>query len=291
MLSTNSEPVWHKIAVSADPSAREALMLFFFELGSCGLEETNDQIIAYFKKEDDFQQKRNALSVYRQELLSMGFHVSEAEQADVPSRNWNQEWQAYFKPVFVTDRLTVKPPWEKVPDSRQGGLVVDIMPKMAFGTGTHETTQLCMQMLESLPLEEKSILDAGTGSGILSIVAIKLKAASAVGVDVDPDAIENAFENAELNHVSRQIEFRVGGFDGLSPASFDVVVANINRVVLSDLIAQLIPLATPDAIFIFSGILAEDDSVFSQVLGDYSFGIQQKKIRGEWIAYQAIRKA
>lgn len=284
MCSMNSEKYWYEITIDIDNAGKEVLSNYFFELGSCGLEEKETSIVAFFDGDTDLNSVVTKINHYLEALQSQGIRSGKPASRQIPAQNWNEEWQAYFKPVQVTNNMVVKPPWENV---KFDGLVIDIMPKMAFGTGTHETTQLCLQFLESLSLEDVDVLDAGTGSGILSIAAVKMGAAHAEGVDVDPECIENAMENAALNHVVDRVHFQMNGFD--YKQTFDVILANINRVVLSSLIPELVALAKGEAHYIFSGILAKEEDQFESVLKEASLKIKKKKELGEWVAYLAIR--
>ena len=286
MCSTSSEKYWYEITVDIDSTGKDVLSDYLFESGSCGLEEKESSIVAFFDSDADLNSVLINVNHYLEVLQTRGIRSGKPVSRQIPAQNWNEEWQAYFKPVQVTDNMIVKPPWEIV---ETDGLVIDIMPKMAFGTGTHETTQLCLQFLESLDLKGKCVLDAGTGSGILSIAAVKLGADQAEGVDIDQESIENAYENAALNRVTDKVHFQMDGFNCFSP--FHIILANINRSVLTHLIPDLFSLSVPETVFIFSGVLAEETDLFEPVLQAQGLQIEKKRILGEWIAYLAVRSS
>ena len=149
------------------------------------------------------------------------------ETSTITEQNWAENWKRFFKPVQITSKFVVKPPWSKT-QLKKDQISINIVPGMAFGTGTHATTKLCIQALEQrLRKRGLSVLDVGTGSGILSIVAARLGAGEVWGVDIDGVAIENARENVRQNGISDIIRIRKGSIGDIRKR-FDVVVANID---------------------------------------------------------------
>jgi ribosomal protein L11 methyltransferase len=204
----------------------------------------------------------------------------------IVSQDWNTEWRAYFKPVQVTPRIVVKPPWETW-RARGDEVVVDIMPRMAFGTGTHETTRLCLELLEWVLLPGDVVLDIGTGSGILGIAAVKLGALWVLGVDVDADALANARENAIQNGVLGRVLLACGSAEIVGSQPFRVVLANIDASTLTRLLPMLRSLGEPDGRWIFSGILASEGSLFEEALSTAGYFLIDKRSSGEWIGLAA----
>jgi ribosomal protein L11 methyltransferase len=177
--------------------------------------------------------------------------------ASIPEENWGENWKRFFKPIQVTPQFVVKPPWSGV-RLKKGQTSVDITPGMAFGTGTHATTILSIQALEErLKRRRLSVLDVGTGSGILSIVAAKLGAKEVWGIDVDRVAVENARENVEKNDVSGIVKIRKGSIGSLRK-EFDIIVANIDLKSLRRMRKPLLNHLKEKGLLILSGILVEE---------------------------------
>ena len=148
--------------------------------------------------------------------------------------DWLAQWKAHFTPLHLTPRLWVCPSWD-VPDVGQNEVVIIIEPKMAFGTGHHATTQLCLRLLEEILRPGQTVLDVGTGSGILAIAAVTLGAERATGIDVDPEAVRNASENVALNGLSNRVRIFEQGFSAANVPAADVIVCNM-------ITARLVPL-------------------------------------------------
>jgi ribosomal protein L11 methyltransferase len=178
--------------------------------------------------------------------------------ASLPEQDWVGNWKRFFKPIQATSRFVVKPPWSET-RLKTGQIPVDITPGMAFGTGTHPTTILCIQALEKrLKKKGLSVLDVGTGSGILSIIAAKLGAREVWGIDMDGVALENARENIKRNHVSDVVALRRGSI-GSVRKRFDVIVANIDLKSLRRMRKPLLNHLKNRGFLILSGILAKEE--------------------------------
>jgi len=208
------------------------------------------------------------------------YNISDYDDENI---DWNAEWKKGFEPVDITDRVTVYPAWIPVPDENNK-IFVRIDPQMGFGTGTHETTQLMMELIEKYSNEQQNILDAGTGSGILSVLSEKINLnAEIVAFDVDPDAIANAQINQKLNECNH-IEWLIGDIEVVPNRKFDLILANINRVILMELIPALFEKLKQDGILILSGILTEEIYLIKNKcseLGLYETELRQKN---EWTA-------
>jgi ribosomal protein L11 methyltransferase len=180
------------------------------------------------------------------------------QTASIPEQDWGENWKRFFKPIQVTSKFIVKPPWSKI-RLRREQIPIEITPGMAFGTGTHATTILCIRALEEkIKRRGLSILDVGTGSGILSIVAAKLGAKEAWGIDIDGAAVKNARENIEENRVSDIIKIRKGSIGGLHK-KFDIIVANIDLNSLRKMRKSLLGHLKNQGFLILSGILVEEE--------------------------------
>lgn len=277
----NKIKTWLQANIQCDPESKEAVEYYLFELGSSGLQEEDNEIIAYFeglKSKAELEQKLNQqfLQLKAQNLFASILNIIEIE-----NQNWNENWKDAFKPIQLTDRLTIKPPW--LEDPNQSEIVIDINPKMAFGTGTHETTQLCLKFIDKYLKPEDKVLDLGTGSGILSVAAVKYGSQSALGVDVDEACIENAVENSLLNYTNKQTEFKLGDIHCVPPEKYDFILANINRKVLEDLIPKLPAFMKENTCLIISGILTEEADKIKTVIQSANLTIIEIQTLGEWI--------
>ena len=198
------------------------------------------------------------------------------------SEDWLAQWKAHFIPLRVTDRLWVCPPWD-VREPAPGEHVILIEPQMAFGTGHHATTQLCLQLLEQYLKPGDAVLDVGTGSGILAIAAAKLGAGDVLGIDSDADAIENARENVRLNGVADRVRLECAVFSVGHRAGPDVVLCNVITARLLPLVPALAACA-PDGLAILSGVGEEHLAALREAL--FAAGLSPiKERRGDgWCA-------
>lgn len=213
----------------------------------------------------------------RAALLSELNFLRGVEISKLEDQDWETAWLDQYKPVKIAAKLWVYPSWVKAEED--AGTVIKIDPGMAFGTGTHETTRLCMQALNELELAEMSVLDYGCGSGILAITALKLGAASAIGVDIDPKAEIVAQENALNNGVAEQ--FAIQSPPEIKGRKFDIVVANILAFALIELAPQLIAYSKDSSVILLSGILENQaDEVISAYQAYFSFTRRQT---GNWL--------
>lgn len=249
------------------------------EAGALGTETTARGVTAYFAEMPSRERVRNelfeALRIY--ELPSSS--VRDMQVRQVAQRDWLEEWKQNWQPVEIGGFI-IAPPWSKVGDVHDR-LVIRIEPGMAFGTGTHETTRLCLDAIQK-HFAGSSFLDVGTGTGILAIAAAKLVTQARIeACDTDETAIAIARENAELNGVSEQINFRVGSVDD-STASADLVCANLTADVITQMLPTLVGLTCGK--LVLSGILETQIEMVQASL--HECGIDDFEIAqdGEWIA-------
>lgn len=194
---------------------------------------------------------------------------------------WKDKWKEYFKPARIAENIVVKPTWESY--ERQGDeKVIEIDPGMAFGTGTHETTSLCVKMLEKYQKESDKVLDVGCGSGILSIAAALLGAEDVLGVDIDPVAVEVAAENIELNGVANVAKAQYGDLTKGIDYKADIVVANLMADLVMMLSEDVARHMQPGGLFISSGILVEKEVQVTEHLRSQGFGIVEVREDGGW---------
>jgi ribosomal protein L11 methyltransferase len=200
-------------------------------------------------------------------------------------RNWNKEWESTIQPMDVGN-FYIKPTWSMLP-VQSGKVVLEIDPKMAFGTGYHETTRLMLRMLEKTDCKNARVLDAGTGSGILAIAALKLGAVSATGFDIDEWSYQNALENAYLNKVDDRFNVILGTISMIAEEeTFDLVLANINRNILLDISSDLTARVKKNGILLLSGLMLDDRET---ILNDKNYSrlkLVEEMNEGEWISFR-----
>ena len=212
------------------------------------------------------------------------------ETRSVNDKSWADVWKKYFKPFYAGQHLVVKPTWEPF-DPAPGDRVIEIDPGMAFGSGTHETTGMCLSVLEENIRGGEEIIDVGTGSGILAIGAALLGAGHVLAVDIDPDAVKVAAENVANNHVQDIVTVQQGNLLEKVDAVCDICVANIISDIIISFAAPLMSHIRPGGLFICSGIVSMRADEVAQALLDAGYEILHKYTRGEWTAFLSRRNA
>jgi len=276
---TKEKPAgWYALDVDIDGAAHEAVEYALMEAGALGTETVDSRVTAYFAETPNRERVRNelfeALRIY--ELPSSS--VRDMNLREVADRDWLEEWKQNWQPVEI-GRFIIAPPWSDLGDVHDR-LVIRIEPGMAFGTGTHETTRLCLDAIQT-HFAGGSFLDVGTGTGILAIAAAKLfPQASIEACDTDETAIAIARENAQLNGVE-QINFWAGSIDD-STASADLVVANLTADVITSIMPALVGVTCGK--LILSGILETQLEMVQASLHDRGIDQFEVEQRGEWMA-------
>ena len=212
-------------------------------------------------------------------------------------KDWINNWKQYFKQFYVDDILII-PSWEEVKEEDKGRMIIHIDPGTAFGTGMHETTQLCIRQLKKYVTEETELLDVGTGSGILSIVALKLGARHAVGTDLDPCAVPAVEENKEANDIPVQdFEMMIGNIiddketqDRVGYEKYDIVVANILADVLVPLTPVILAQMKKGGIYITSGIIDDKEQTVVDAVKAAGLEVLEVTYQGEWVSVACRRE-
>jgi len=224
-----------------------------------------------------------AVSYLRERFTACGIE-NEIKCELVDDANWNENWKKYFKAFEIGEHLAVCPSWEKY-DNKDNRTVISLDPGAAFGTGSHATTSLCLEILEKRVTAATTVLDIGTGSGILAIAADLLGAQSAIGVDIDAQSVKTAINNAEINGVSNKTEFLVGDLADKISGKYDIVCANIVADVVIRLFDNVANFMKDDGILIVSGIIDMRANDVETAAAQHGFKIAQSLTREEWHAY------
>ena len=236
----------------------------------------------YFSEEDNVEEIVTYIEEKVNEIKELGINVGEGKvESEVKyEKDWADTWKQYYKPVLVGERIVVKPIWEEY-EPKNDELVVELDPGMAFGTGTHETTRMCIQALERYVSEDATVFDVGCGSGILAIAAAKLGAKLSVGVDLDPVAVESSKENVKYNNLNN-IEILEGNLVEVIDGKADVVVANILAEIICILTDDVKRVLKDNGIFITSGIIHDRVDMVCEKLEATGFEVIEKNRDGEW---------
>lgn len=270
--------------------AADPVSSFLTDLGSNGIwfkpAGTKTAVVAYLSDESNANGVKQSILHYLDELKELGLPVKETEVGlrTIEARDWAEECKRGFKPIFATKDIVILPDWDT--SEFPGKIVVRIKPGMAFGTGDHATTQLCIRAIEKLLKPGDRILDVGCGSAILSIVSAKLGASYALGLDIDQDAIENAKENLTSNDAGNVVEVRLAtATPGLSQEQFDLAVTNINRVEIVESYDKIEPLVKDGGVLIFSGIPDGEEGYMTDFFERQKLSEVEITRQGEWVCF------
>jgi ribosomal protein L11 methyltransferase len=294
LSAQTQHPGWVEISIEVHPVAQEAVSAFLFDLGCKGVvlgEKGKAFLRAYLPRTERFEELRSRIEVFLSRLAEFfpeagqsSLHFSKIQDED-----WSLTWRRHFHAERITGKLTVVPAWEPIPQAL-AGMVIRMDPGPAFGTGTHPTTRMCLESIENVHTPGAwTMLDIGTGSGILAVYAAKLGARRILAVDTDPEALRWAQRNVELNHSSAFIELSsksVGELIGV----FSILVANLTRDILLELLPDLQRLLEKDGTMILSGLLQEQVQEVKKPLGLLGFQQIQVVTQAEWACITAKRK-
>ena len=254
------------------------------------------RVAAYLLEEAGLEERRQMLEEALW-YLSRIQPLPPAQFRIIKNTDWSEEWKKHYQPITIGRKLIIVPEW--LPSPEPGRIDIRIDPGMAFGTGTHPTTQLCLEILEKIQTNDSTmgteVIDLGCGSGILAIAALKLGARAALGVDIDPLAVEAARQNAELNGVGDHLELRLGSLADIRHGSVGMrrvgmVLANILAPVLVCLLDEgLGELALPGGHLVLSGILEEQAGDVQAALERNNLALIDQRQKGDWVALVALR--
>lgn len=264
----------YEIKINTDLS--EILIAFLSEAPFDTFEETDHGVNAYLPAGGENESDADELLSDLQQDYELSWTKS-----FIKGENWNEIWESNFQPVVVNDFCAVRADFHQPISGVRHELVIN--PKMAFGTGHHETTWMCLAALEHLPVSDTRLLDYGCGTGILAIMASKLGAAEIEAVDIEPQSYENTIENARINSVSNIIP-RLGDINAVEGKDFDGILANINRHIILDSLEHLSHLIRPGGWLLISGILLQDQAIVTEAAAAVGFRTETVNQRGNWLS-------
>ncbi|GED31346.1 MULTISPECIES: 50S ribosomal protein L11 methyltransferase [Brevibacillus] len=305
---------WSEISIHTTAEATEAVSSILYEMGANGVVIEDPEVLyrewdtpfgeIYQLSPDDFPAEGVFVKAYLPvdsselfdvveelkeqlaQLTEYGLDIGKANIAvnDVHEDEWAHAWKKYYKPVHVTDRMTIKPVWEEYEPRHDKEIIIEMDPGMAFGTGTHPTTILCLRAVEKYVDEGDRLYDVGTGTAILSIAAIKLGAEHVLAMDLDEVAVRSAQANTELNGVHEKITVRQNNLlDGVEEP-VDVVVANILAEVIVRFTDDVYRVLKPEGVFIASGIIQAREADVKKALADSGLVVVETIMIDDWVA-------
>lgn len=266
-----------KYILRANPETSEILVAYLSDAPFDTFEEAEVGLYAYLPAHAGQTETERQLLELQQQFDFVW------DKTFIPGQNWNEIWESNFPPVVVNDFCAVRADFHEPIPGVKHELVIN--PKMAFGTGHHETTWQCIAAMEHLPMAGKKILDFGCGTGVLAILASKLGAVEVEAVDIEEESYRNTLENSEVNGVAN-VTARCGTLAAVQGRDFDGILANINRNVILDSLSELSRLLKPGGWLLVSGILLQDDAVVTEAAAKAGFEKKKKTERGNWICVE-----
>jgi len=250
-----------------------------------------NSIIAYLPEDSQTEKRCIILEKKLSYLQERSGLISRISYKKLDDEDWAHAWKAYFWPLKISRHIVVKPTWREYQAASEE-IVIELDPGMAFGTGTHPTTVLCVAMIEKYLKTDDCFLDIGTGSGILMIAAARLGASRVCGIDKDETTVEIAAANLRLNSIQPSIfQVKTGNLIDETRETYDMIAANILTHVILDLIVDIKRVLNPGGIFICSGIIEKNQSQVTEALQNSGFEIVEVAVKEEWVAITSRLKA
>jgi len=273
--------------VKANPFNAELLNGILWELELDGITEYDDYLSVFVGEDSEVNTLKisSLLNRLKEEGLINEFSVTESV---VENKNWNAEWESKVNVIEVSDKIVIKPSFREY-DAKPDQVIIEIDPKMSFGTGEHETTKLMLLFLEKYMKPNLKVLDVGCGTGVLAIGAAKLADTKMViGVDNDEWCLLNGNENVELNKMQGRVKIQLGELKDVEESDFDLVVANINKLVLLNIADELKSKVTSGGTLLLSGLLIEDKEDIVPLYEKAGFKLIDEMTMNEWKSFAFI---
>jgi len=276
---------WLEISLQVDEESAEAISELFNQYGEGGavVEAWPDDPLVTVKTFVPLQDER--LKPLYEALWHLGQirPLPEPQVREIKEEEWAEAWKAYYEPQHIGCRLVVSPLWQRYLPS-DGEVVITLDPGMAFGTGLHPTTRMCLEALEEHLSCGTKVLDLGTGSGILAIAAAKLGASAVLALDTDPLAVKIAKENVQANGVSKTVEVKEGSLEMARGSLFDMIVVNILARTIAELIEKgLLDYLNPAGLLIAAGIMASEEEEVKNAFIERGLKGLNRLQRGDWV--------
>ena len=275
-----------ELTIPVDEARHEVLIARLEEFGFNGFRQDTGALRAYISSEDWSRGKAQYVASWLQKQGAQGA----VQERVIEDQNWNALWEETLQPMRVGP-FWIKPTWAEAPAAAESAIVLDIDPKMSFGTGYHESTRLMLRLLPDLVADGDVVLDAGTGTGVLAIAAVHLGAEQVIAFDVSEWSDVNARENCEQNGVAASVDVRHGDIGVVPETGFDTILANIERDILIDLLPHFAEKLAPGGHVALAGLLTEDQPPMRAAIASNGFTIDQDATENEWWAVVLKKQA
>lgn len=284
----NNLQTWQVLSLHPGFGFDEILAAHLFDLGAVGTQQMEDRLLVYFPEPCAITKIANDLQTFLAQLRAGGMNLPEVTitHQQIEAQDWHSAWKRYFKPIFISDRVLVRPSWEVPVAPGQIEIIID--PKQAFGTGHHATTRSMVQLLEKYLRPGMRAIDVGTGTGILAIAAAKLQPnVQVVALDTDPIAVEAACENINLNRVQDCVKLYTGPLAALRVQTVDLILANLQHQTLLPLLADFSSRLSRGGVLLLSGLLVQESESIRLALESSGLQCIETRTEEEWLTLAA----
>lgn len=273
---------YKQFGIQTEPQNNETISGLLWQLDLSGITETDNGLIVYADETKTISAKniRIILDKALQENIIKKYDLTEEEFED---KNWNEEYEKNVRVIEVNNKIIIKPSFKDY-QQKEGQIIITIDPKMSFGTGEHETTRLVLLMIEKYVKKDDSVLDVGTGTGILAIASVLLGAKKSIGIDNDEWCLLNGSENIKLNGLEDKVEIELAELNQLAQKDFDLIVANINKHILLEICSDIKNKIKQTGTLILSGLLFSDEFEILEKYSSFGFSLIEKNQMNEWIS-------
>lgn len=265
---------FQKIVITIEREQTEQFLNLIYMTEPQGFEETDFGFLIYYQTQEESAKAKDVFARFEGEFI--------LDEESVEDRNWNEEWEKSLETIRISEKLVITQSFNQY-QCDNDELVIQIDPKMSFGTGSHETTRLILGQLEGVSLGGKRVLDVGTGTGILAIAAVLLGAEKALGIDNDEWCLLNGTENVQLNNVAEKVEIRLAEVGDTEHTQYDVVIANIQRNVLLEIANDLFIRTVKGGKIVLSGLLHSDEEMIENAYSSLGLTRESLTRMNEWI--------
>ncbi len=274
---------FYQLSVSTDKPVNDLVVGFLSDVGAEGFVDEGNQLQCYFAEKNWKSNYKEDVDMFLGHLKDEGrIGTYSLEVSEIMNQDWNMKWEESVVPIEVTENIAIKPSWKEY--SGNARIVIEIDPKMSFGTGHHETTRMMVRLLEKHIKSGQRILDVGTGTGVLAIAAIKLGASGCVAVDRDEWSVENSLENIRKNGVLDKVDVARGELSSIGEEEFDIVVANLNRNTLLYSEPELRKRCKNGGVLLLTGLLTLDEKDIVDSYTKSGFKVLEALHEAEWTA-------
>lgn len=274
---------FYQLSVSTDRPVNDLVVGFLSDVGAEGFIEEGNQLQCYFSEKNWRAQYKDDVGVFLGHLKDEGrIGTYSLDVTEIMNQDWNMKWEESIVPIEVTENIAIKPSWKEYNGTAK--IVIEIDPKMSFGTGHHETTRMMVRLLEKYIKGGERMLDVGTGTGVLAIAAVKLGAEGCVAVDRDEWSIENSLENLRKNGVLDKVSVVRGEVSSIGEEEFGIVVANLNRNTLLYIEPELRKKCKAGGVLLLAGLLTLDEKDVVDSYTKSGFKVLDVLHEAEWTA-------